>query len=311
VYGDRYFMRDSVEPAEFRPVGLAIRNGTLLDKPAFADLDSFGFNTLLPFPWIVTVRSPAESRPSSLYHLAWQGSYYQLWQRVAQPNVHVLAHIPFGDANQYPYCGVAVNGKTGAHLPLAPVCSTDPVAPAPCGQVRLIGRYAVSHHGVLVADERPPSAVALADSALTTGEWLLSPESHSLATVSPGTATFKLTLSTAGSYELWLGGDFGRGFAVSLDGQAVGRVHDQLAAIDGYVPVTTRRLGPGTHTVVLTYPGPNLAPGSGDELATTILDAVLQPAAAQFGRLVEVDPARAATLCGTSVDWIEVVAPTT
>jgi hypothetical protein len=309
VYADRYFMRNAVEPAEYRPVPLALRDGTLLDKPAAADLDSFGLNTLLPFPWIVTVRSPAESRPSSLYHLVWQGSYYELWERATQPPVHVIAHIPFGDSTKAPYCGVAVNGKTGAHLPLAPVCSADPVATAACPQVRLIGRYATRHHALIIADERPPSIVALGDQARTTSQWLLSPESHLLAAVTPGVAVFSVTLKTAGRYELWLDGDFGRGFDVTLDGRHVGRVRNELAAINGYVGIVDRQLGAGVHTIALSYSGNGLAPGSGDELGTTISAVALQPLASEYGRLVALSPAQATTLCGQSLDWVEIAVP--
>jgi hypothetical protein len=309
VYADRYFIRNAVEPAEYRPLPLALRDGTLLDKPAAADLDSFGLNTLLPFPWIVTVHSPAESRPSSLYHLVWEGRYYELWERVTQAPVHVIAHIPFGDSTTAPYCGVAVNGSSGAHLPLAPVCSVDPVATAGCRQVRLIGSYASKHHALIIADERQPSVVALGDQAQTTSQWLLSPESHLLAAVTPGVATFQITVKTAGRYELWLDGDFGRGFDVSLDGRHVGRVRNELSAINGYVGIVDRELGPGVHTVALTYPGDGLAPGSGDELGTTISAVVLQPLASEYGRLVALSPAQATSLCGQSVDWVEIAVP--
>jgi hypothetical protein len=309
VYADRYFMHDAVEPAEYRPVGLAIRNGTLLDKPASADLDSFSLNTVDPFPWIVTVHSPAESRPSSLYRLAWEGRYYELWQRALAPPVHILAHIPFGGSNAAPYCGVGVNAADGSHLPLAPICSPDPVAPAPCGQLRLIGRYATRHRAQLIVAERPPSIVTLADRAQTSGRWLFSPASHLLAAVTPGSATFDLTVKTPGPYELWLGGDFGRGFEVSLDGHAVGRVRNQLAAINGYVPLVGRALGAGVHRVVVAYPGGDLAPGSGDELGSTLSVVALEPPDAEHGRLVAVPPAQVSSLCGKSVDWIEIAAP--
>ena len=165
------------------------------------------------------------------------------------------------------------------------------------------------HHAEIIADERQPSVVALGDQSQTTGQWLISPASHVIVSVSPGTATFRLTVKSAGTYALWLGGDFGRGFGVSVDGRAVGSVHDALAAINGDVPVTNLDLGAGAHTVVLAYRGHDLAPGGGDQLATTLSAVVLQPPAARSGHLATLSAANAMSLCGQSVDWIEVAVP--
>jgi hypothetical protein len=315
VFADRYFLRDGqpVEPAEYRPVPLAPRNGVLLDKPAWADLDSFKLQTLLPFRSIVTPRSPAESRPPSIYHLVWEGPYYELWQRPVRPSVQILEHVPFGDANQDPYCGQALSPRTGRHLPLAPFCPVEPVAPAACSQVHTIAHYAAIHGAELVADERQPSTYVLADQTQFPRSWLVSPTSHVLAAFTPGSDLIGLPIKTAGRYMLWLGGNFGRGFDVSLDGQSLGRVHNALAPINGYVPVVARRLDVGVHTIEVTYPGAaDLAPGDADELGTMLASVVLEPLAAESGRLVTVSPDDAATrLCGQSVDWIEVVAPQT
>jgi hypothetical protein len=311
VFADRYFLRDGepVEPGEYRPVALALPGGVLLDQPSWADLDSFGLGTLLPYRSIVTSRGPEESRPSSLYSLVWAGRYYELWERAAHPAVDVLDHVPFGDSTKDPYCGDALNMTNGSHRALAPLCPIDPVASAACPQVRQIADFARSHGGVLLADERQPSVVARGDDSDFPGDWLVSPDSHVLAATTPGTAVFRLRVATAERYALWLGGDFGRGFDVSLDGRGVGRVHDELAAINGYAPVVSRDLGVGVHTIRLTYPESDLSPGSGDELGTTLSSVVLEPLAAEAGRLVTVAPARASGLCGQSVDWIEVVAP--
>lgn len=313
VYADRYFLRDGapVEPAEFRPTTLPLRIPVLLTKTAAADLDSFGLQTLLPYRSIVTRRSPVESRPSSLYRLRWQGAYYDLWQRAAQPTTHVLAHIPFGDSNQMEYCGNAQNAETLAKLALRPNCSVQPVAPAPCTQVGLIARFAVRNQAELVADERPPSIVEHADQSHFPVTWYINPATRSLAAVKPGSATFTIAVKRAGSYSLYLGGSFGRGFAVSVDRHTAGRVRNQLAQIDEYAPIADLALNAGTHTITLTAPGRGLAPGSGDALLTTLSELVLEPDAGSAGQLVTLSPAQASRVCGRSVDWIEVVKPQT
>ena len=136
VYADRHFLREGapVEPAEYRPVDLPLREGTLLTKSAWADLDSFPLSTLEPYRSIVTRRSPAESRPPSIYQLIWQGRHYQLWQRPAQPSTRILEHVPLGESNTRPYCGNAEGP------PSVPLCSANPVAVPPCTQIQSLGR---------------------------------------------------------------------------------------------------------------------------------------------------------------------------
>jgi hypothetical protein len=244
--------------------------------------------------------------------LVWEGRYYQLWERAVRPTVQILEHVPFGDANRNPYCGQALSPKTGLHLPLVAFCPVEPVGLASCGQVRSIARYATSHQAVLLADERQPSTYVLADQTQFPTSWLVSPTAHVLAAFTPGSDLIGLPVKTAGRYTLWLGGNFGRGFDISLDGVSLGRVHNALADINGYVPVTTRRLDVGVHTIDVTYPGADpLVPGDGDELGTMLASVVLEPVAAESGQLVTVSPADATRLCGQSVDWIEVVAPQT
>ncbi len=104
VYADRHFLRSGapVEPAEYRSVTLPLRNGAILTKSAWADLDSFAPATLEPYRSIVLARSPAESRPPSLYSLVWRGRYYELWQRPRKPTSRLLATSPTGNRTSCP-----------------------------------------------------------------------------------------------------------------------------------------------------------------------------------------------------------------
>jgi hypothetical protein len=45
-------------------------------------------------------RGPAESRPPSVYTLAWSGRYYEVWQRPLQAPNTIIEHLGLGDANQ-------------------------------------------------------------------------------------------------------------------------------------------------------------------------------------------------------------------
>jgi hypothetical protein len=116
-------------------------------------------------------------------------------------------------------------------------------------------------------------------------------------------------LATAQQYAVWLGGSFARGFVVSVDGRSIGVLKDRLGNIGDYSFVADVRLAPGVHAVTLTYPHSNLTPGSGDDINTLLASIVLEPLQAPAARMLTVQPQDAKSLCGRSLDWIEVVAP--
>jgi len=303
VYADRHFLREGapVEPAEYRSVTLPLRDGIALTDAAWADLDSFPLSSLSPYRSIVTRRSPVESRPPSIYRLAWQGTYYQLWRRPAQPETTIVAHVPLGESLRLPYCGRAQAG------PYQPLCSINPVEIPSCSRVEALARRAVGVHGRLVAYQRPAPIVARGDETLWPAGWLHEDEEHTLVPTFPGTATSHIRVAESEPYELWLGGSFGRGFEVSVDGRHVGTVRNQLQPFLGYVYVSTLLLEPGVHTIRLTYPHPNLGPGSGWGQFTYLAAIALEPTLRPPRALIEVAPAQARRLCGRPLDWIEIV----
>jgi hypothetical protein len=305
VYADRHFLRAGapVEPAEYRSATLPLRDGIALTKSAEADIDSFGLSTLEPYRSIVTPRSPAESRPPSIYKLVWQGRYYQLWQRPAHPTTRILEHVPLGESNALPYCGVAENG------PSRPLCWVDPVAIPPCPQIQSLGRQALSEHAELVAYQRAAPIVARGDQTLWPGRWLHDPATRTLTPTTPGQAVTHIAVAGSQRYELWLDGSFARGFEVGVDGRQVGSVKDQLSAFGGYVHVADLPLAAGVHTFTLTYPHAGLTPGSGDNGFTSLSAIVLEPQS-PASELVEVAPRQASRLCGRPLDWIELVSRT-
>jgi hypothetical protein len=303
VYGDRHFAREGapVEPAEYRPVTLPLYGGTALTDAAWADLDSFPLSTLEPYVSIVTRRSPVESRPPSIYRLVWQGRYYQLWQRPVEPTTRILEHVPLGEQTKLPYCGRAERGRE------EPLCSINPVAIPPCSQVEALGRRALKDAAVLVAYQRPEPIVVRGDQTLWPGAWLHNFEEHSLTPTTPGTAVSHIRTVSAQSYELWLGGNFARGFEVSVDGEHVGTVRNRLIPFKGYAHVADMFLAPGVHTVGITYPHSSLAPGSGLNEFTFLSAIALEPQQRPPRELITVPPSQARSLCGRTLDWIEIV----
>lgn len=304
VYADRHFLRSGTptEPAEYRLAFLPLRDGVLLTKSAQADIDSFPLSTLLPYRSLVTRRSPAESRPPSIYRLVWEGRYYELWQRSSDPSMRILEHVPLGESNALPYCGVAENAA------FQPECSVDPVAQPPCAQIRALGRQAQQRHAELLAYQRPPPIVARGDQTLWPAAWSHDAAARTLTPSAPGTAVSHIAVATRQRYELWLGGSFARGFQVTVDGQRVGSVEDELSAFGGYVPVADLLLSSGVHTFALTYPHPDLSPGSGDDQFTSLAAIALEPEG-PASELLSVAPRDASSLCHRPLDWIEIVTP--
>jgi hypothetical protein len=304
IYADRHFLRSGapVEPAEFRPVTLPLRDGAVLTKGAWADLDSFPLSTLEPYRSIVTRRSPAESRPPSIYQLVWQGRYYQLWQRSAQPATRILEHVPLGESNTLPYCGAAQIGSA------KPLCSVNPEATPACREIHSLARQALRENAQLVAYQRPEPIVARGDQTVWPAGWQHAAEQRVLTPTTAGRAVAHIAVPSAERYEVWLDGSFGLGFDVSVDGEHLGTLKNELSLFSqmAFVHLADAFLEPGVHTFVFTYPHADLTPGSGNNEFTSLAAITLQPQK-PASELITVAPQQAARLCGRPLDWIELV----
>jgi hypothetical protein len=311
IYADRHFLRAAVpiEPAERRPQNLPTLGNADLSDAAWADIDAFGLQTLAPFRSLVIRVSPTLSRPPSIYGRApvWSGRYYQLWQQPRHPTERVLEHVPLGDVVTDAYCGNATNAASQGDCPI------QPAAVPACAEVRSLAASAAGEHAELLAYERPnPFVVRAASTAYSQAQWYIPTPSLS-PFVTGATATATITLSRAvHGYQVWLGGSFQRGFDVSVDGRAIGSISDALNPIGAYEQVgPPLDLAAGRHTITVTYPSDGLGPGSADSDAYyTALSAIALAPPPGDGRYLQATPAHAAaTLCGRSLDWLEIVAP--
>ena len=313
IYGDRHFLRAAapVEPAEFRPgpqLDLPTLGGALLTDPAWADVDAFALDTLAPFRSLVTRVGPTASRPPSIYREVYAGHYYELWQQPAHAATRVIEHLGLGDTVSDPYCGNA-----SAPQPHGYLCAIAPAAVPSCSKVRALAATAAADHGELAAFARPnPIVLRATDTQWSSSGWDAYTPSGTLTPLAAGASATAHVLIAHGAhdYQLWLGGSFGRGFTVSVDGRRIGAVADALDPVGAYervgAPLTLR---PGTHAITITYPNGNLAPGNADsEEYTSLSEIALSPPDSQM-RLLTVSPARARSLCGRLLDWIEVVTP--
>jgi len=119
-YGARHFLRrlDPEGASELRRRYDYLVNGTVLDKGESADIDRIRLDQVLVYRTLVLRRGPAASRPPSVYHLAWSGRYYEVWQRAEPLKQAIVSHLPLGNASQaaaVPRCG-DVEGLRGSRL---------------------------------------------------------------------------------------------------------------------------------------------------------------------------------------------------
>jgi hypothetical protein len=276
VYGARHFLR-SLAPegaSDRRRRLIPLLDGQGLAKGKYADLDQFRLSGILVYKTIVLARSPSESRPPSVYRLVWSGRYYDVWQR---PDVYprILEHLPLGN-------------------------SVQPGGVAACDEVHQLARVA-GPAGRLVAPPRTPNVVVgFAGLPLPDG-WTSDAGGHLFPTRA-GTIATDFTVPTPGRYGLWIGGSFRDSLRIYVDGRLVASARDRLTDL-GYEPLGSAVLSAGAHRLVLRYGGPGLLPGSGGNQFG--LGPVVLSRDPEDVPVASVPSARARTLCGRNLDWIE------
>jgi hypothetical protein len=241
------------------------------------ELDRAPPRTLVSYPLIVTRRDPSTAPPPVAYALAWQGAYYDVWARRAGA-APALAHVAAGP---------------GRALSCARVIRT----------VRLGG----AHSARAVAALAPQLVrVSLRVTRLPTG-W--GRQRGGFAMRKPGAVSLAFRVPRAGSWQLWLQGQFMPPIRVGIDGRVLAMLEGQLAG-NSLVPDTARpiavQLSAGEHTLTVERAGFSLAPGNGG--AAVLAAAFLAPAHAP-ARVLRTLPGRASrsALCARGDRWIELV----
>jgi hypothetical protein len=280
----KHFLRaaDPEGASDIRRRYMPLRDGTFAPIGAPTDTDQFTLRYLLYYRTLVLRRSPSLSRPPSPYALTFAGKHYEVWQRAREPNTKVLEHLPLGDDLQ-------------------------PSARPHCGEVRRLANVAREHGGQLAFVERPRSAVFVPSEATFPPSWTVDPTApRSLIPNGPGRIEGTLRVPRSGVYTVWLGGSFGRGMRVSVDGRSLGDVSYELDQRGQYERVTDVQLAAGRHELVLLRGGGDLHPGNGGS-ARRVGPVVLSPVPAARRRIEYSGPSRADRLCRLELDWIEVV----
>jgi hypothetical protein len=292
-YGVRHFLRkaDPEGASLFRRRLVPLLNGQgLSEAQPYADIDRFRTSGILVYRTLVLRRSPAASRPPSPYKLTWHGRYYEVWQRPRGAPPHTIVdHLPLGSRLQ---------------------ASARPR----CSDVTKLARRA-GPGGRLAAVERPQASVVALARTSHSPTWLTDPNDPSLVFPSQkGSLTGQVSVPAGGRYGVWLGGSFRGRLAILVDARLVKADRQQLNHPDQYVPMGEVTLGRGVHTVQITYGGADLHPGSGGHAIVTAASPVKVPfpigpldlsRTTADSPIAYVLPARARSLCGKSLDWVE------
>jgi hypothetical protein len=244
------------------------------------DLDSLALESVERFQTIVMRRSPEWSRPPSNFRLAWSGRYYTVWRRDGPPP---LKHIPLG------------GGFTPAAVPS-------------CKEVKSLAGEA-AHAGARITFARRPLDVPVnlavashSPSILVSSDLESRP---ALIFGGPARVEVSVPVSTAGTYEVWLGGDLDRPMHVYIDRRQVGAPSAQSGDDGNTIEVGKVRLSAGKHLITLLRYGGDLLP---DDSGSTLIDGiVLQPVGggAESETVQSIAPSAWRTLCGQSLDWLE------
>ena len=280
-YGARHFLRDidPESPSERRVRPIPLRNGELVSPGASADLDNFQLGAILVYRTLVVRRSPAASRPPSVYRRVWAGRYYDVWQRPDPVAATIVEHLSLG--SRY-----------------------EPAAVPSCRDVERLAALA-GPGGTLAAVRRPlVTRVELSAAPYPAALQRAGEDRRVVYLRAPTTFDVVARVPASGRYGVWLGGSFSSRLTLSIDGHALATRRHELNWPGQYTQMGTAELRRGIHRLTLAYGGPDLHPGSGGDPVYGTGPIVLSRLPSAL-TVTYVSPARARSLCGRRLDWIE------
>jgi hypothetical protein len=242
------------------------------------ELDRHPPAALAAYPLIVTRRDPSAASPPAAYALARQGTYYEVWARRAGASP-ALVHAAAGEGR-------------GA---------------LSCARVQRLVRIAQGRHARAVAALAPELVRIRVRQGHRPPGWGHSHGGLTMRRV--GSVSLRFELPRAGTWQLWLQGQFMPEIRVGVDGRPIATLSGQLAG-NSLVPDTATplrmRLAAGRHRLSVARAGFSLAPGNG---GAAVLDAAFLTPAGAPTRVLRTLRAGASprALCAQPVEWIELV----
>jgi hypothetical protein len=279
-YGARHFLRrlDAESASELRYHTIPLVGGATLDKGASADIDAFALDSVLPYRTLVLRRSPAASRPPSSYRLVRRDRFYDVWQQSASAPA-IRAHLALGSGY-------------------------EPAAVPACARIQGLARGASR----LVAAPRAPSSIVDLTRATLPAGWAVGSLPGSVTPNGGGELDLSLVVPADGVYDFALAGSWVVPLELTVDGRRLAPVAPQLNWTATLGELRTLKLDAGRHTVQLRLLGSSWRPGA-TAVAPNPLGPLVVGQVPGSGGLLAVAPARAQSLCGRSLDWVEALGP--
>ena len=241
------------------------------------------------FRLLVLARSPQFARPPANFRLVFQDRYYDVWRRTRAPAV--MSHVSLTSA-------------------------TARVRPLSCASIVALGRRAAREHARIAYVEAPHRPSLDPVKASHPPQWVSSTENGEgdprllHLTQGAGSVLGHVHVRRTGRYAVWVEGSISEPIAVWIGRRYVGSISYQLAPPGQAFDVGTAWLRAGQQPVALyravrrRLPGdvfPGYA-GSGELLGPVTLVPTDNGSTVQH-----VAPPRTGTLCGRSLEWVEIV----
>jgi hypothetical protein len=283
-YGVRHFLRrlDPEGASARRRRLVSLRTGGTLDTGGYADLDAFALDSVLVYRTLVLRRSPVGSRPPSSYRLASRGHWFEVWQRDDAAS-RIVDHVPFGS-------------------------ETNPAASPSCSEILAVAERARAAGGRLATVIRPAAVVSDLRASRHPSSWAPGYRPGSLVPVAAGSALIDIKLPAPARYGVWLQGSIRDRARVLVDGHEVGSARGTLNYDPLYIPFGDVELGAGRHEVEVRREETDVRPGAGGA-PFPLGPLVLTATDAADAAVTVVEPADARSLCGRSLDWLEIIDP--
>jgi hypothetical protein len=276
----KFFTRHAAADAPFEaftPMQAQLRQPlSIFDE--YYDIDDATLPFVESYPVIVMRRGPADSRLPANFSLAYENEYYEGWVR--HPTPQVINHLP-------------LQSEFDATAPASCPAVQAMVAAAPKGSELMVSQLPPSvGYDVLTAKSRPYGWAA----------WPSPP--GTVIPLGPGNEDERVDVPATGRYAVWVQGSFPRPVAVDVNGRRVGSVSG-MDSVNQWAKAGTVTLTKGGHSVRLHRGGGRFGPGDGAFGEIGYVDLTQQAPARMYPLPLD----RWHSLCGRTLDWIEVVRP--
>jgi hypothetical protein len=278
IYGPRHFLRkvDAEGAKDLRRRVDPLRDGSLPDDVAYLDTDMLADADFAPYHLLVLRRSPVTSRPPGEFRRVYQGTYYEVWEKVGTPVLgqSLIERLPLGEP-------------------------PDSSAVPDCGQVQALAQKA-RPNGTLLA--HPPDEHFLLDLSGGTHPASWSVNGTVFTPGDSGTMTVSVNVPAAGSYQIWVGGDIYRELTIRAGGRS--ESISRAINVNRYEPFGPFHLSAGNQEIEISSAGAGLAPGSGTT-PTPLGPVILQRTETADLPTITLHTSDYRRLCNAPWDWIE------